>query len=138
MNPIDRQLHPDLGAFVGLFNHPFPQAMLDNIGRWVRFTKADCTSRRVDWFQIVGCQKNWRGDDVYRVVGSTDDQFGQPASPSEIVFVDAPTDEERASVAQIYDQIRAEYRAEEIVRQQRALDRRNSRPVRTKRSKRVR
>ena len=135
MNPTDRELHPDLRAFIGLFDHPFPQAMLDNVGRWVRFTEPDCTSRRVDWFQIVGCQKNWRGDDVYRVVGSTDDQFGCPASPDDIVFVDAPTDAERASVAQIYAQIAEEYRAEEVIRLQRLADRRASRLVQPKRRK---
>ncbi len=75
----------------GLFDVP-PCDMDLNVGKRCRFTTGRCLSEKFDTFTVVGVQKNYRGDLVYRVVGDEDvHRFGRCASPEDIEWVDLPS-----------------------------------------------
>ncbi len=87
-----RNLHPDLENFAtegGLFDVE-PCELDLNIGRYGRVAnpnKLGYGRIHHERFQIVGLQKNYKGDVVYRVVFESDtNRFGSPIPPDEVVF----------------------------------------------------
>ena len=69
----------------GLFDVSDPE-MESNIGRPVNFKNPRCIVERHPHY-IVGIQKNYKGETVYRVESAADD-FGRPASPELLEFMD--------------------------------------------------
>ncbi len=87
-----RKLHPDLENFAtegGLFDVE-PCELDLNVGRFGRVAnpnKPGFGAIHHERFQIVGLQKNYRGDTIYRVVFESDvNRFGSPLSPADAIL----------------------------------------------------
>ncbi|XZE35808.1 hypothetical protein SH501x_001351 [Pirellulaceae bacterium SH501] len=93
LNNVDlRNLNPDLENFAiegGLFDVE-PCELDLNVGRCGKVAdpnKPGFGRIHHERFQIVGLQKDYRGDVVYRVVCESDkNRFGSPLSPDEVLF----------------------------------------------------
>ena len=87
-----RKLHPELEAFAtegGLFDVE-PCELDLHVGRFGRVANPDAPGygpKHRERFEIVGVQKDYKGDIVYRVVFESDKyRFGCPLDPSEVIL----------------------------------------------------